>query len=79
MSQEKVDRYKKEKANRQKILRKQKIERIVGKTVGAVLLVVIVGWLGYSAYDKIQSRPVETTYVDMTAVEDYMSSLSEAE
>ena len=33
MSQEKVDRYKQEKANRKKIMRKQKVMNIVRKSV----------------------------------------------
>lgn len=75
MSQEKVDRYKKEKANRQKILKKQKVERIVLKVAAVVVMVAALGWVGFSVYDIVQKQPVETAYVDLTAVDDYMSGL----
>ncbi|MBU9737278.1 hypothetical protein [Diplocloster agilis] len=77
MSQEKVDRYKKEKANRQKILKKQKVERIVLKVVAVVILVAALGWVGFSVYDIVQKRPVETAYVDLSAVDNYMNGLEE--
>ena len=49
MSQAKVDRYKKEKENRKKLMRKQKMMGIVRKGVVAVIAVALIGWLGYSA------------------------------
>ena len=48
MSQAKVDRYKEEKANRKKILAKEKRKRITGIICGWVIAVLIVGWAGYS-------------------------------
>ena len=55
MSQEKVDRYKQEKANRKKIMRKQKAMSIVRKAVLSVAALALVAWLGYSAYDMYES------------------------
>lgn len=77
MSQEKVDRYKAEKANRKQIMRKQKIKRIVSQAVMGVVALVLVGWLGYSAYDLYEEkRPREVAEVDYTAVNEYMQSLN---
>ena len=55
MSQEKVDRYKQEKANRKKIVKKQRIMNVVRKTVLSLAVIALVGWLGYSAYTPCRS------------------------
>ena len=78
MSQEKVDRYKKEKANRKQIMRKQKIMNVVRKAVLSLAALALVGWLGYSAcdiYDSNKVRPVAEVNYD--GVTDYLNSLSE--
>lgn len=78
MSQEKVDRYKKEKANRKKIMRKQRIQSIVRKCALAVVGIALVGWLGYSAYDIYDSGKVRSvTEVNYSSVTDYLNSLSQ--
>ena len=46
MSQEKVDRYKNEKANRKKIMKKQKAMHIVRNTIMSVAALALIGWLG---------------------------------
>ena len=51
MSQAKVDRYKEEKANRKKILAKEKRKRIAGTICGWLIALLIVGWAGYSVYN----------------------------
>ena len=51
MSQAKVDKYKKEKANRKKEMAKQKTEKIIGIICGCAILVAIVGWAGYTGYN----------------------------
>ena len=80
MSQEKVDRYKKEKANRRKIMKKEKIQYIIRRCVVAVLAVALVGWIGYSAFRVYEdSRPVETAEVDYNAITDYETSLNTEE
>lgn len=55
MSQEKVDKYKEEKANRKKIMRRQKIMGIVRKSILSLAALALVAWLGYSAYDMYES------------------------
>ena len=56
MSQEKVDKYKKEKANRKQIMRKERMMGIVRKAVLSVVAIALVGWIAYSAYDIYDSN-----------------------
>lgn len=80
MSQEKVDRYKKQKANRKAIMRKEKMMNIVRQCVVGVVFLVLVGWLGFSAYDMYEkNQPVQTVAVDYTAVTNYISLISGAQ
>lgn len=77
MSQEKVERYKQEKANRKKTIKKQRIMNVVRKIVLAAAAFAIVGWLGYSAYQTHESgkeRPVAEINYD--SINDYMTQLS---
>ncbi len=83
MSQEKVDAYKEQKRNREKIMKRQKREKLLVNIGLAVFGVIIFGWAGVSAYYSIKgSKGAEeqagATYtVDYAAVDDYMSGLSE--
>ena len=78
MRQEKVDRYKKEKANRKKIMRREKLMSIVRKAVLTVAALALIGWLGYSAYDIYNSNKERVVAeVNYDAVTDYLNSLSE--
>ena len=76
MSQEKVDRYKQEKANRKKIMHKQRMMGVLRKCVLSLAGLALVAWLGFSAYEMYESGKervvVETDY---TPVTDYMDSL----
>jgi hypothetical protein len=77
MSQAKVEKYKKEKANRKKTLAREKVQRMIGRVCAWVILLAIVGWAGYSGYQYYEdNRPTETYYADVSALTDYMSSLS---
>ena len=82
MSQEKVDRYKKEKANRVKI-RKEKRALFFEKLAIAVCMSGALGWIGYSAYglatreDPDAEKEVVTTEMDVTALTDYLNGLME--
>jgi len=78
MSQEKVDRYKKEKANRKQIMRKQRIMNVVRKCVLTVAALALVGWLGYSAYDTYTANQErESVSVNYDALNTYMENLAE--
>lgn len=77
MSQEKVNRYKEEKANRKQNVAKEKRKKAISKVVGVLAAVVIIGWVGYSTVDSYQSsQPREQVEVDYTAVSDYLQSLN---
>ena len=77
MSQEKVDRYKKEKANRKQVMKKEKIQGVIRKCVIAVVVVALVGWIGFSAYDKYDSsRPVKEVQIDYQSVDSFSQELS---
>ena len=83
MSQEKVDRYKKEKANRVKIRKKEKRALFFEKLAIAVVCLAALGWIGYSAYglatreDPDAEKEVVTTEMDVTALTDYLNGLME--
>lgn len=77
MSQEKVDRYKQEKANRKQIMRKQKVMNFVRKGVLALVALALIGWLGYSAYDMYESgKERVVAEVNYDSVTDYLNSLT---
>lgn len=78
MSQAKVDQYKKDKANRQKIIKKQKMMHRLEMVAITLVCVLVVGWIGYSVYDKVSSnKEKETVVFDAGAIQDYLSGLSE--
>ena len=80
MSQAKVEQYKKDKANRKKTMKKEKMQRIAGRICACVILVVIVGWAGYTGYQYYeQNRPTKTIYADTTAISDYVKGLDSTE
>lgn len=77
MSQAKVDQYKKEKANRKQIMRKQKMMNLARKSVLSLAGLALIGWLGYSAWDMYESgKERVVAEVNYDAVTDYLSSLT---
>ena len=77
MSQAKVDKYKQEKAGRQQALKKEKKMRKIKIGVGAVVVALLAGWVGYSVVDKVENRKLETVYFDMSALDNYVNELAE--
>lgn len=76
MSQEKVDRYKKEKANRKETMKKERRMHRIRCTVAGVIAVVLVGWLCYSAYGLYeQKQPRNVAEVDYSAVNEYLENM----
>lgn len=77
MSQEKVLKYKEEKANRKEIMKKQKIAKITRNSITAVVLVAVLGWVGYSAVAYYQdNKPREAVEVDYAALNEYTNGLN---
>lgn len=52
MSQEKVDRYKKEKANREKIMRRERWITRLEVTAFVVVLATLIGWFSVAVYQN---------------------------
>ena len=77
MSQAKVDKYKQDKANRQKIMRKEKRERLVWKVGGYLVCALVVCWIGFSAYNKFHVPVAKGYEVSTGAIDDYLDGLDE--
>ena len=79
MSQKKVDAYKSRKGQRNKADRKEKVLFGLEMFAWAFICVVIVAWIGYSAYVKVtgaKADVVQNTVMDTTALDNYISNLS---
>lgn len=81
MSQEKVARYKEEKANRQESIKKQKLKKMFYKGLAGVVCLVIVGWIGFSIYQEKQESVEEkknavAAEINLDAIADYTSGLT---
>ena len=82
MSQKKVDAYKKEKANSEKLIKKEKRILMLEKLAGIAVCVVAVCWIGFSVYDKSQEDKEtvgQETEMDTAALDEYLSSLTAEE
>lgn len=75
MSQEKVNRYKEEKANRKELLAKEKKKQAITKAVAGVIVLALVCWLGYSIYDTATRPDSSTIEMDASALDSYLSSM----
>ncbi len=82
MSQAKVDRYKEEKKNRAKIIKREKREWAATKAGLSLVALALVAWIGFSVYTGVNSTSDDTvvekdTYtVDMTALDDFLADLT---
>ena len=80
MSQEKVNKYKEEKANRKEAIKKAKRASLVRNIVASVVLVAAIGWVGYSGVTYIiDKQPRPEVDVNYTALNDYAEPLTAAE
>ena len=78
MSQEKVTKYKEEKANRKETMKKQKRASVLRNTVAAVVLEAVLGWVGYSAVAfYIENLPRTQVDVDYSAITEFEETLYE--
>ena len=79
MSQKKVDAYKSKKLHRGKADKKEKVLFTLEMFAWAFICVVIISWIGYSAYVKVtgtKENVVQNTVMDTSALDNYMSSLT---
>jgi len=77
MSQEKVARYKEEKANRKSMMKKEKRKDFFRKCIVGVVALGLLGWIGYSAYNMYESnKPRQTAEVDYSEINTYIDNLS---
>ena len=75
MSQEKVNQYKESKKNRKEVVKKEKQKALFTKICVAVVLLAVVGWLGYSAVVSLQNAQGPAVTVDTTALDEYVSTI----
>lgn len=61
MSQQKVDKYKKDKANRKKLIAKQKRQEFFARLAAGVVTIAFIGFIVVSAYFKWFDKKGETT------------------
>lgn len=81
MSQEKVDRYKKEKVNRDKTMKKEKMVRRIEYGLTGLVLCAMVVWCGFSIYQKAaEGKASETTVyeVNTEAMDTYAQDVRSA-
>lgn len=76
MSQEKVNRYKEEKAKRKEILAKEKRKQAIAKVCAGVIALALVCWIGYSVYDMANRPDTSAVELDVTALDEYLSSMN---
>lgn len=77
MSQEKVARYKEEKANRKETMKKQKRQKMIRNSVAGIVCLAVIGWVGYSAVEYYQNnKQRESVEVDFGAINDYIEGIS---
>lgn len=81
MSQAKVDRYKEDKKNREKIMKKQKMEWTLTKLGLGVFAVVLIGWVAIAGVQRAEMQSTTVTEVvdytvDTSALDDYLNNIS---
>lgn len=78
MSQKKVDAYKARKSTRGRADKKEKMMFTLEMFAWAFICVVVVSWIGYSAYVKVagtKAEIVQNTVLDTSALDNYISGI----
>ena len=78
MSQKKVDAYKARKSTRGRADKKEKMMFSLEMFAWAFICVVVVAWIGYSAYVKVagtKAEVVQNTVLDTSALDNYISGI----
>ena len=77
MSQQKVDKYKQEKAHRSEIIKKQKRSVRIEILVAVLVAVGLVGWFGWSYHARAEKTKPPVDYpINSSAIDDYLSDLN---
>ena len=77
MSQQKVDKYKQDKANRSQIIKKQKRAVRIEFIAAAVVMIGLVGWFAHSYYDRVaETKPPVEYPIDSAVVDEYLNDLN---
>ena len=79
MSQKKVDAYKARKSTRGRADKKEKMMFTLEMFAWAFICVVVVAWIGYSAYVKVagtKAEVVQNTVLDTSALDNYISGIN---
>ena len=82
MSQKKVDAYKARKSTRGRADKKEKMMFTLEMFAWAFICVVVVAWIGYSAYVKVAGTKAEVgqnTVLDTSALDNYISGIDTGE
>lgn len=80
MSQKKVDRYKEQKANRKKEVKKARTKSTLTRLAGVIVCLAFVCWIGYSGYTIWESsQPAKTTEITTDALTNYLSDIASTE
>lgn len=69
MSQEKVDKYKQEKANRKKTMAKEKLKKRLYILLGAVITAAFVAWIGWSVYTEKKAAAEQESMLESLQAE----------
>ena len=80
MSQKKVDAYKKKKANREKLIKKEKRIFMIEKIIVLAVCVALVCWVGFSIYRKAsddKQQQVVDTQINLDALDNYITGLDQ--
>ena len=78
MSQKKVDAYKARKSTRGRADKKEKMMFTLEMFAWVFICVVVVAWIGYSAYVKVagtKAEVVQNTVLDTSALDNYISGI----
>lgn len=78
MSQKKVDEYKKQKANRKKIVAKEKRDAFLMKIAGILITALFFGFIIFSVYDKWIAEDEDATVATYALSAEEISSVFEA-
>lgn len=76
MSQEKVNRYKEEKAKRKELLAKEKKKQMIARICAGLIGLALVGWVGYSVYDMATRPDTSDVELDASALDEYISGIN---